>query len=202
MAVIDPALVKQLRERTGAGMMDCKKALERHDGDLEKAADWLREQGSAVAAKKAGREAADGLIGSYIHAGGKIGVLVEVNCETDFVARNPEVQTLVKDLAMHVAGTPTTPQYISRKDIPESALTDARARFTEEAKQSGKPDKVIAQIVQGRIDKFSAEISLLDQPFIKDPTVTIEALITEKVAKIGERISVRRFIRYKLGEDL
>jgi elongation factor Ts len=202
MAAIDPALVKQLRERTGAGMMDCKKALERHDGDLEKAADWLREQGAAVAAKKSGREAADGLIGSYIHAGGKIGVLVEVNCETDFVARNPEFQTLVKDLAMHIAGSPTTPQYISRKDIPESALTDARARFTEEAKQSGKPDKVIAQIVQGRIDKFSAEISLLDQPFIKDPTVTIEALVTEKVAKIGERISVRRFIRYKLGEDL
>jgi elongation factor Ts len=202
MATVDPALVKQLRERTGAGMMDCKKALERHDGDLEKAADWLREQGAAVAAKKAGREAGDGLIGSYIHAGGKIGVLVEVNCETDFVARNPEFQTLVKDLAMHIAGTPTTPQCISRKDIPESALTGARERFTEEAKQSGKPDKVIAQIVQGRIDKFSAEISLLDQPFIKDPTVTIDALITEKVAKIGERISVRRFIRYKLGEDI
>jgi elongation factor Ts len=202
MSSVDPALVKQLRERTGAGMMDCKKALERHDGDLEKAADWLREQGASVAAKKAGREAGDGLIGSYIHAGGKIGVLVEVNCETDFVARNLEFQTLVKDLAMHIAGTPTTPQCISRKDIPERALTGARERFTEEAKQSGKPDKVIAQIVQGRLDKFSAEISLLDQPFIKDPTVTIETLITEKIAKIGERISVRRFIRYKLGEDI
>ncbi|MFZ5861542.1 MAG: translation elongation factor Ts [Nitrospirota bacterium] len=202
MATVSPELVKQLRERTGAGMMDCKKALERHGGDLEKAADWLREQGAAVAAKKAGREVGDGLIGSYIHAGGKIGVLVEVNCETDFVARNPEFQTLVKDLAMHIAGTPTTPQYLSRKDIPESALTEARARFTDEAKQSGKPDKIVAQIVQGRIDKFSAEISLLDQPFIKDPTVTIDALITEKVAKIGERISVRRFIRYKLGEEI
>ncbi len=202
MSSVDPALVKQLRERTGAGMMDCKKALERHDGDLEKAADWLREHGASVAAKKAGREAGEGLIGSYIHAGGKIGVLVELNCETDFVARNPEFQTLVKDLAMHIAGTPTTPQCISRKDIPERALTGARERFTEEAKQSGKPDKVIAQIVQGRLDKFSAEISLLDQPFIKDPTVTIDALITEKIAKIGERISVRRFIRYKLGEDV
>lgn len=201
MAAIDAALVKQLRERTGAGMMDCKQALERHGGDLEKAADWLRERGAAVAAKKAGRAASEGLIGSYVHAGGKIGVLVEVNCETDFVARNPEFQMLVKDLAMHVAGTPITPRYVSRQEIPESILADARQRFTEEARQSGKPDKVLAQIVQGRLDKFSAEISLLDQPFIKDPTLTIDALVTEKIAKIGERISVRRFVRYRLGDD-
>lgn len=201
MAVIDAALVKQLRERTGAGMMDCKQALERQGGDLEKAADWLRERGAAVVAKKAGRAASEGLIGSYVHAGGKIGVLVEVNCETDFVARNPEFQALVKDLAMHVAGTPITPRYVSRQEIPESVLGDARQRFTEEARQSGKPDKVLAQIVQGRLDKFSAEISLLDQPFIKDPTLTIDGLVTEKIAKIGERISVRRFVRYRLGED-
>jgi elongation factor Ts len=194
-------MVKQLRERTGAGMMDCKQALAQHGGDLDKAAEWLRERGAAVAAKKAGRSASEGLIGSYVHAGGKIGVLVEVNCETDFVARNPEFQALVKDLAMHVAGTPITPRYVTRKDIPENVLTDARERFTEEARQSGKPDKVIAQIVQGRLDKFSAEISLLDQPFIKDPALTIEALVTEKVAKIGERISVRRFVRYRLGDD-
>ncbi len=201
MAAVDAALVKQLRERTGAGMMDCKQALAQHGGDLDKAAEWLRERGAAVAAKKAGRSASEGLIGSYVHAGGKIGVLVEVNCETDFVARNPEFQALVKDLAMHVAGTPITPHYVTRKEIPESVLADARARFTEEARQSGKPDKVIAQIVQGRLDKFSAEISLLDQPFIKDPALTIDALVTGKVAKIGERISVRRFVRYRLGDD-
>lgn len=201
MATVDAALVKQLRERTGAGMMDCKQALERYAGDLEKAAEWLKERGVSVAAKKADRAASEGLIGSYVHAGGKIGVLVEVNCETDFVARNPEFQTLVKDLAMHIAGTPTTPRYVSRQEIPESALTEARERFTEEARQTGKPDKVIAQIVQGRLDKFSADISLLEQPFIKDPTLTVDALVTEKIAKIGERISVRRFVRYKLGEE-
>jgi elongation factor Ts len=202
MAAVDAALVKQLRERTGAGMMDCKQALEQHGGDLDKAAEWLRERGAAVAAKKAGRAASEGLIGSYVHAGSKIGVLVEVNCETDFVARNPEFQTLVRDLAMHIAGTPITPRYISRQEIPETVLKEAHQRLTEEAAQSGKPEKVVAQIVQGRLDKFSAEISLLDQPFIKDPAVTVEAVMTEKIAKIGERISVRRFVRYKLGEDI
>lgn len=201
MAAVDAALVKQLRERTGAGMMDCKQALERYAGDMDKAAQWLRERGAAVAAKKADRAASEGMIGSYVHAGGKIGVMVEVNCETDFVARNPEFQALVKDLAMHIAGTPTTPRYVTRQEIPESALTEARQRFTEEARQTGKPDKVIAQIVQGRLDKFSAEISLMEQPFVKDPALTIDALVTEKIAKIGERISVRRFVRYRLGED-
>lgn len=202
MAAVDAALVKQLRERTGAGMMDCKQALEQHGGDLDKAAEWLRERGAAVAAKKAGRAVSEGLIGSYVHAGSKIGVLLEVNCETDFVARNPEFQTLVRDLAMHIAGTPITPRYISRQEIPEAVLKEAQQRLTEEAQQSGKPEKVVAQIVQGRLDKFSAEISLLDQPFIKDPAVTVEAVMTEKIAKIGERISVRRFVRYKLGEDI
>jgi elongation factor Ts len=201
VAAVDAALVKKLRERTGAGMMDCKQALERHAGDLDKAAEWLRERGASVAAKKSDRAASEGMIGSYVHAGGKIGVMVEVNCETDFVARNPEFQTLVKDLAMHIAGTPTTPRYITRKEIPESALAEARERFTEEARQTGKPDKVIAQIVQGRLDKFGAEISLMEQPFVKDPSLTIDALVTEKIAKIGERISVRRFVRYRLGDD-
>jgi elongation factor Ts len=201
VAAVDAALVKQLRERTGAGMMDCKQALERHGGDLDKAAEWLRERGAALAAKKADRAASEGMIGSYVHAGGKIGVMVEVNCETDFVARNPEFQTLVRDLAMHIAGTPTSPRYITRQEIPEGVITEARQRFTEEARQTGKPDKVIAQIVQGRLDKFSAEISLLEQPFVKDPSLTIDALVTEKIAKIGERISVRRFVRYRLGED-
>jgi elongation factor Ts len=202
VAAIDPGLVKRLREKTGAGMMDCKQALVEHGGDLEKAAEWLRQRGVAVAAKKAGREAGEGLIGSYVHAGGKIGVLVEVNCETDFVARNPEFQNLVKDLAMHVAGSATPPRYVSREAIPAEVIAQARDQFTAEAQQSGKPEKVIAQIVEGRVDKFCSEIALLDQPFIKDPSFTVGALITEKVAKIGERIAVRRFVRYKLGDDI
>jgi elongation factor Ts len=155
----------------------------------------------AVAAKKAGRVAEQGLIGSYIHAGGKIGVLVEVNCETDFVARNPEFQGLVKDLAMHVAGSATPPRYVSRMEIPADVIARAREQFSAEANQSGKPEKVIAQIVEGRVEKLCADIALLEQPFIKDPSLTIEALITEKIAKIGERIAVRRFVRYRLGEE-
>jgi len=202
VAAIDPGLVKRLREKTGAGMMACKQALVEHGGDIEKAAEWLRQQGVAVAAKKAGREASEGLIGSYVHAGGKIGVLVEVNCETDFVARNPEFQNLVKDLAMHVAGSATPPRYVSREAIPAEVIAQARDQFTAEAQQSGKPEKVIAQIVEGRVAKFCSEIALLDQPFIKDPSFTVGALITEKVAKIGERIAVRRFVRYKLGDDI
>ncbi len=201
MAAVDTALVKQLREQTGAGLMDCKRALAEHGGDLEKAAEWLRQQGVAVAAKKAGRVAEQGLIGSYIHAGGKIGVLVEVNCETDFVARNPEFQGLVKDLAMHVAGSATPPRYVSRMEIPADVIARAREQFSAEANQSGKPEKVIAQIVEGRVEKLCADIALLEQPFIKDPSLTIEALITEKIAKIGERIAVRRFVRYRLGEE-
>jgi len=200
-AAVDAALVKQLRERTGAGIMDCKQALAEHGGDVEKAAEWLRHKGVAVAAKKAGRSAQEGLVGSYIHAGGKIGVLVEVNCETDFVARNPEFVALVKDLAMHIAGAPTPPRYVSRDDIPDEVVAAARARFTAEARESGKPEKVLAQIVEGRVQKFCSDATLLDQPFIKDPTVTIGALLTEKIAKIGERIAVRRFVRYRLGED-
>ena len=202
MAAIDPGLVKRLREKTGAGMMACKQALVEHGGDIEKAAEWLRQRGVAVAAKKAGREASEGLIGCYVHAGGKIGVMVEVNCVTDFVARNPEFQNLVKDLAMHVAGSATPPRYVSREAIPAEVIAQARDQFTAEAQQSGKPEKVIAQIVEGRVDKFCSEIALLDQPFIKDPSFTVGALITEKVAKIGERIAVRRFVRYKLGDDI
>lgn len=201
MAAVDAGLVKQLRDKTGAGMMDCKQALEQHGGDLEKAAEWLRQKGSSVAAKKADRTASEGLIGSYVHSGGKIGVMVEVNCETDFVARNPEFQTLVKDLAMHIAGSGTPPRYLSRHDIPADVMAQARERFMAEATQTGKPEKVLAQIVDGRLDKFAAEISLLDQPFIKDSTLTINALITEKIAKIGERIAVKRFVRYRLGEE-
>ena len=201
MAVVDAALVKQLREKTGAGMMECKQALARHGGDLEKAAEWLRGKGTAVAAKKADRTASEGLIGSYVHAGGKIGVMVEVNCETDFVARNPEFQTFVKDLAMHIAGSAVPPRYVGREAIPADLIAKAREQYTAEATQSGKPEKVVAQIVDGRVEKFCAEIALLEQPFIKDPGLTVGALLTEKIAKIGERLVVRRFVRYRLGED-
>ena len=201
MAVVDAALVKQLREKTGAGMMDCKQALARHGGDLEKAAEWLRGKGAAVAAKKADRTASEGLIGSYVHAGGKIGVMVEVNCETDFVARNPEFQAFVKDLAMHIAGSAPPPRYVGREAIPADLIAKAREQYTAEATQSGKPEKVVAQIVDGRVEKFCAEIALLEQPFIKDPSLTVGALLTEKIAKIGERLVVRRFVRYHLGED-
>jgi elongation factor Ts len=201
MAVVDAALVKQLREKTGAGMMDCKQALAQHGGDLEKAAEWLRGKGAAVAAKKADRMASEGLIGSYVHAGGKIGVMVEVNCETDFVARNPEFQAFVKDLAMHIAGSAPPPRYVGREAIPADLIAKAREQYTAEAKQSGKPEKVVAQIVDGRVEKFCAEIALLEQPFIKDPSLTVGALLTEKIAKIGERLVVRRFVRYRLGED-
>ena len=202
MAAVDTALVKRLREQTGAGVMDCKQALAQHGGDLAKAADWLRQRGAALAAKKADRTAEDGAIGTYVHSGGKIGVLVEVNCETDFVARNPEFAALVKDLAMHIAGAATPPRYVSREEIPGAAITRAREQFTAEARESGKPDKVVAQIVEGRLEKFCAEIALLEQPFIKDSNLTVGALITEKTAKIGERIVVRRFVRYRLGESI
>jgi elongation factor Ts len=201
MAVVDAALVKQLREKTGAGMMDCKQALAQHGGDLEKAAEWLRGKGTAVAAKKADRTASEGLIGSYVHAGGKIGVMVEVNCETDFVARNHEFQGFVKDLAMHIAGSAPPPRYVGREAIPADLIAKAREQYTAEATQSGKPEKVVAQIVDGRVEKFCAEIALLEQPFIKDPSLTVGALLTEKIAKIGERLVVRRFVRYRLGED-
>lgn len=201
MVAIDAALVKQLRDKTGAGMMDCKQALSQHEGDLEKAAEWLRQKGATVAAKKAGRTASEGLIGSYLHPGGKIGVMIEVNCETDFVARNPEFQALVRDLAMHIAGSGTPPRYVARTDVPADVIARAREQLTAEAMQSGKPEKVITQIVDGRLEKFCAEISLLDQPFIKDPSLTINAVLTEKIAKIGERIVVRRFVRYRLGEE-
>ncbi|MEO5657133.1 MAG: translation elongation factor Ts [Nitrospiria bacterium] len=201
MVAIDAALVKQLRDKTGAGMMDCKQALAQHEGDLEKAAEWLRQKGATVAAKKAGRTASEGLIGSYLHPGGKIGVMIEVNCETDFVARNPEFQALVRDLAMHIAGSGTPPRYVARTDVPADVIARAREQLTAEAMQSGKPEKVITQIVDGRLEKFCAEISLLDQPFIKDPSLTINAVLTEKIAKIGERIAVRRFVRYRLGEE-
>ena len=200
MAEITAALVKELRERTGAGMMDCKKALSATDGDLEKAIDFLREKGLAAAAKKAGRVAAEGLVEAYIHGGGRIGVLVEVNCETDFVAKTDAFKELVKDIAMHIAATNTS--YLKREEVPTAELEHEQAVLAEQARNEGKPEKIIEKMVAGRIEKYYKEVCLMEQPFVKDPDKTISDLITESIAKIGENISIRRFTRYQLGEGI
>lgn len=200
MAEITAALVKELRERTGAGMMDCKKALSATDGDLEKAIDFLREKGLAAAAKKAGRVAAEGLVEAYIHGGGRIGVLVEVNCETDFVAKTDAFKELVKDIAMHIAAT--NPSYLKREEVPTAELEHEQAVLGEQARNEGKPEKIIEKMVAGRIEKYYKEVCLMEQPFVKDPDKTISDLITESIAKIGENISIRRFTRYQLGEGI
>jgi len=192
--------VKELRDRTGAGMMDCKAALAEAAGDLEKAVDVLRKKGLAAAAKKAGRVAADGMVASYIHAGGKLGVLLEVNSETDFVARTDEFQELVKDIAMHVAAA--EPRWVRREEVPADVLERERAIFRDQAAASGKPANVVEKIVEGKLEKFYADSCLLEQPFVKNPDQTIAQLVQEKVAKIGENIRVRRFARFKLGEGL
>ena len=200
MAEITAALVKELRERTGAGMMDCKKALSATDGDLEKAIDFLREKGLAAAAKKAARVAAEGLVEAYIHGGGRIGVLVEVNCETDFVAKTDAFKELVKDIAMHIAAT--NPSYLKREEVPTAELEHEQAVLAEQARNEGKPEKIIEKMVAGRIEKYYKEVCLMEQPFVKDPDKTISDLITESIAKIGENISIRRFTRYQLGEGI
>jgi elongation factor Ts len=178
--------------------MDCKKALEETDGDLEKAIDHLREKGLAKAAKKSGRATKEGMVGSYIHGGGRIGVLVEVNCETDFVARTPEFQNLVKDTAMQIAAA--NPLYIDRETVPAEVVEKERQILRTQAIESGKPEKVIDRIVEGRIGKFFSEVCLLNQPFIRDPDMTVQEVINSVISKIGENISVRRFVRYQLGE--
>ena len=200
MAEITAALVQELRERTGAGLMDCKKALSAPDGDLEKAIDFLREKGLAAAAKKAGRVAAEGLVEAYIHGGGRIGVLVEVNCETDFVAKTDAFKELVKDVAMHIAAT--NPSYLKREEVPTAELEHEQAVLAEQARNEGKPEKIIEKMVAGRIEKYYKEVCLMEQPFVKDPDKTISDLITESIAKIGENISIRRFTRYQLGEGI
>jgi elongation factor Ts len=192
--------VKELRERTGAGMMDCKAALAEAGGDLEKAVDVLRKKGLAAAAKKSGRVAADGLVYSYIHAGGKLGVLVEVNCETDFVARTDGFQELVKDIAMHIAAA--EPRFVRREEVTPDVLERERAIYAEQAAASGKPPAVVEKIVAGKLDKFYAEACLLEQPFVKNPDQTVGQLVQESVAKIGENIQVRRFVRFRLGEGI
>jgi elongation factor Ts len=204
MAEITGAAVKALREKTGAGMMECKKALTEAEGNEEQAIEILRKRGMATAGKKAGRVAAEGAVGSYIHMGGKVGVLVEVNCETDFVARTEEFQALVKDIAMHVAAA--EPRYVTREEVPADILDKereiTRAQIANDPKNANKPEQVIEKIVEGRLNKYFEEAVLLDQPFVKAPEKTINELLTEKIAKTGERITVRRFTRYKMGEGL
>jgi len=193
-------LVKDLRERTGAGMMDCKKALQEAEGDMDKAVEVLRKRGLAAAAKRAGRVAAEGAVGSYIHAGGKIGVLVEVNCETDFVARTDDFQDFVRDIAMHIAAA--EPRFVSRDEVTQDVLDVERRIAREQALEQGKPENVVDRIVEGKVSKFYGETVLLEQPFVKDPDKTVQELLVEKVAKIGENIQVRRFARFKLGEGI
>jgi elongation factor Ts len=193
-------LVKELRERTGAGMMDCKKALTETDGDLEKAIELLREKGLAAAAKKAGRIAAEGLVESYIHPGGRVGVLVEVNCETDFVAKTDDFQTLVRDIAMQIAAA--RPEYVRREEVPAEILEKEKEIYKVQALEEGKPEKIVHKIVEGRVEKYFKEACLLEQPFIKDPDKTVQTLINEAIARIGENISVRRFVRFERGEGL
>jgi elongation factor Ts len=197
---ITAQMVKQLRERTGAGMMDCKTALTETKGDIENAVDFLRKKGLAAAAEKAGRIAAEGAVGSYIHAGGKIGVLVEVNCETDFVARTEEFQELVRDIAMHIAAA--EPRAVRREEVTQEDLERERAIFRDQALASGKPANIVDRIVDGKMEKYFSEFVLLEQPFVKDPDKSVGQLITEKIARIGENIQVRRFARFKLGEGI
>ena len=200
MAEISASLVKELRERTGAGMMDCKRALGEVGGDLEKAIDFLREKGLAAAAKKSGRVTAEGLVESYIHGGGRIGVLVEVNCETDFVAKTDKFKALVKDIAMQIAAS--KPECIRREEVPQETITREKEVLAAQAANEGKPEKIIQKMVEGRIEKYYKEVCLLEQPFIKDPDKTVSQLLTESISKIGENISVRRFARFELGEGL
>jgi len=200
MAEITATQIKDLRERTGAGMADCKKALVEVEGDPDKAIDWLRAKGLSKAAKKAGREATEGAIVSYIHGGGRIGVLVEINCETDFVARNEDFQTFTRDVAMQIAAM--NPQFVRIEEISEDVVNREREVLMAKAKESGKPEAMLAKIVDGQIGKFKKEICLLDQSFVKNPDKTINDLQQELIAKIGENIKIRRFVRFELGEGL
>ncbi|HET9883261.1 MAG TPA: translation elongation factor Ts [Candidatus Binatia bacterium] len=195
---VSAAAVKNLREKTGAGMMDCKRALAESGGDLDKAVDYLRQKGLAAATKKASRTASDGAIGAYVHPGGKIGVLVELNCETDFVARTAEFQNLLKDIAMQIAAA--NPRYIRPEEVPGDQLEKEREIYRRQALESGKPEKVVEKIVDGKIDRFYSEVCLLEQSFIKNPDQKVADILTEAIARLGENIQVKRFSRYQLGE--
>ena len=197
---ITASQVKDLRERTGAGMMECKSALSEAQGNMDEAVKILRKKGLASAASKAGRIATEGIVGSYIHAGGKIGVIVEVNCETDFVARTPDFQNLVKDIAMHVAAS--NPRFVGREEVTEAVLEQEREIHRARAAASGKPPQVVEKMVAGQMEKFYEEFCLLEQPFVKDTNLTVGALLTEKIAKLGENLKIRRFARFALGEGI
>jgi elongation factor Ts len=197
---LNAAVVKELREKTGAGFMDCKKALAETGGNLDKAVDYLRQKGLAAAAKKADRVAADGAVGAYVHPGGKIGVLVEINCQTDFVARTTEFQTLVKDVAMQIAAA--SPRYVKREEVPGDEIAKEREIYHRQALESGKPEKVIEKIVEGKMERFYSEVCLVEQSFIKDPDRKVNDIINDAITRMGEKIEVRRFARYHLGEGV
>ncbi|MCM3128745.1 MULTISPECIES: translation elongation factor Ts [unclassified Paenibacillus] len=197
---VDAKLVKELREKTGAGMLDCKKALEEANNDVTKATEILREKGLAAAANKAGRVATEGVVQSYIHAGGRIGVLVEVNCETDFVAMTDQFKEFARDIAMHIAAS--SPRYVTREEVPQEELEKEKEILKAQALNEGKPEKIVEKMVEGRIGKYYEEFCLLEQSFVKNPDLTIQQLLNEKISTIGENISIRRFVRYELGEGL
>jgi elongation factor Ts len=197
---VSSSMVKDLREKTGAGMMDCKKALSETGGNFEKAVDYLRQKGLATAAKRAGRIAAEGRVGSYVHAGGKIGVIVEINCETDFVAKTDDFQSFAKDVAMHIAAS--SPLYIQRENVPPEVLEREREIYRAQAREAGKPEKIMEKIVEGKLEKFYSEVCLLEQPFIKDPDLTVQDLLNGLIGKLGEKVEIRRFSRIQVGEGI
>ncbi|MDO8426774.1 MAG: translation elongation factor Ts [Deltaproteobacteria bacterium] len=197
---ISATAVKELREKTGAGIMDCKKALAESKGDIENATTYLREKGLAAAQKKASRAASEGIVTAYIHSGGRVGVLLEVNCETDFVAKTDGFASLVKDIAMHIAAM--SPLYVNRNEVPAGVMEKEKEIYAVQARESGKPEQVIRKMVEGKVEKFFKEVCLLEQPFVKNPDMTIEKLVMEAIARLGENISVRRFSRFKVGEGL
>ncbi|GIP21457.1 MULTISPECIES: translation elongation factor Ts [Paenibacillus] len=197
---VDAKSVKELREKTGAGMLDCKKALEEANGDLTKAAELLREKGLSAASNKAGRIATEGVVQSYIHAGGRIGVLVEINCETDFVAMTDQFKEFARDIAMHIAAS--NPKFVRREEVPAEEIEKEKEILKAQALNEGKPEKIVEKMVEGRIGKYYEEYCLLEQSFVKDPDKTISQLLNEKISTIGENISIRRFARYELGEGL
>lgn len=199
MSEITAAMVKQLRDRTGSGMMDCKKALAENDGDMDKAIDFLRKKGLATAAKRAGRATTEGIVQPYVHTGGKLGVMVEVNCETDFVAKSEDFQEFAKNVAMHIAAT--NPLGIVPEDVPAETLAREKAIYVDQAKQTGKPDNVIEKIVEGKMNKFLKENCLMQQAYVRNPDITIADLLNELIAKIGENISVKRFVRFQIGDS-
>jgi elongation factor Ts len=200
MTTISATLVKQLREKTGAGMMDCKQALVECDADMDKAVDFLRKKGLATAQKRAGRAMTEGTVQSYIHMGGKLGVMVEVNCETDFVAKNEDFLNFAKNIAMHIAAT--NPLGIRPEDVPEAVVNREKEIYQAQALEMGKPENVVPKIVEGKMNKFFKDNCLLNQPYVRNPELSVEDLLNELIAKIGENISIRRFARYQTGEDL